>query len=205
MAAERTPASLLVFKHALSRWALFAHDNDSEDYILRQLLELGYIKLASSRAPKYRQIKSFTIEAQGWKRLQFLQNNASIFDQAFVAMWFDPEMQNFYDAGIQPAVTGAGYRCLRIDLKEHNNQICDEMVAEIRRSRFLVADFTGNRGGVYWEAGFAHGLGLPVILTVREDHLKDVHFDTRQYSHVVYSTPVELKAKLEARIRATIV
>ena len=33
-------------------------------------------------------------------------------------------------------------------------------MAEIRRSRFVVADYTGQVNGVYFEAGFALGLGL---------------------------------------------
>jgi hypothetical protein len=42
----------------------------------------------------------------------------------------------------------------------------------------LVADFTGQRGGVYWEAGFAQGLGIPVIRTCKSDELWKLHFDT---------------------------
>lgn len=82
------------------------------------------------------------------------------------------------------------------------------MIAEIRRSRFLVADFThgaeGARGGVYYEAGFAQGLGLPVIFTVREDMIGAVHFDTRQYPHVLWKTPGDLRTQLTSRIAATI-
>ena len=74
-------------------------------------------------------------------------------------MWFDKTMDNFFFNGIQPAIEHDGTKCIRIDFKEHNNKICDEIIAEIRRSRYLVADFTGNRGGVYYEAGFAYGLG----------------------------------------------
>lgn len=56
--------------------------------------------------------------------------------------------------------------------------------AEIRRSRFLVADFThdkkqGARGSVYYEAGFAHGLNIPVIFTARDG--TKPHFDTSAY------------------------
>ena len=64
-------------------------------------------------------------------------------------------------------IEDAGYEAVRIDEKEHTNKIDDEIIAEIRRSRFVVADFTqgkdGARGGVYYEAGFAHGLGIEVI------------------------------------------
>jgi len=60
------------------------------------------------------------------------------------------------------------------------------------------------RGGVYFEAGFAMGLGIPVIWTVRKDQIEQVHFDTRQYNHIVYDSPEDLKQKLCNRIRATI-
>ena len=101
-----------------------------------------------------------------------------------------------------------GYEPLRIDRKEHINKIDDEIIAEIRRSRFLVADFTqgesGARGGVYYEAGFAHGLNIPVIFTCQENAIGKVHFDTRQYNHITWKTPEELQARLAQRISATI-
>ena len=99
----------------------------------------------------------------------------------------------------------AGFQPFRIDDKHHNHKICDEIVAEIRRSRFLVADFTGHRGGVYYEAGFAAGLGLPVIFTCRKDDLKDLHFDVLGPSHTIdRKDPQDLADRLEARICATI-
>ncbi|HZU50969.1 MAG TPA: hypothetical protein VE968_03750 [Sphingomicrobium sp.] len=110
--------------------------------------------------------------------------------------------------GIEPAIREAGYEPLRIDRKEHLNKIDDEIIAEIRRSRFLVADFThgdtGARGGVYYEAGFAHGLNIPVIFTCRADAIDKVHFDTRQYNHITWATPDELKERLAKRITATL-
>ena len=82
------------------------------------------------------------------------------------------------------------------------------MIAEIRRSRFVVADFTqgadGNRGSVYYEAGFAFGAGVPVIFTARADSLGGLAFDTRQYSHLTWSEPAELRRKLTHRIDATL-
>ena len=126
--------------------------------------------------------------------------------QAFVAMWFDPSMDEAYRLGIEPAISEAGYKALRIDQKLHNNKIDDEIIAEIRRSKFLVADFTagldGARGGVYYEAGFAHGLGLKVIFTCRKDAIDKVHFDTNHYNHVVWETPTELLKGVKDRILA---
>ena len=123
-------------------------------------------------------------------------------------MWFDKSMDEAYGSGIRPAIEKAGYRPVRIDEKPHNKKIDDEIIAEIRRSRFVVADFTegeeGTRGGVYYEAGFAHGLNIPVIFTCRKDSLERVHFDTRQYNHVVWEDFNHLRESLVQRISAVI-
>ena len=67
-------------------------------------------------------------------------------------MWFDPSMEDAYTEGIKPAIQDAGYEPLRIDRVEHINKIDDEIIKEIRRSQFVVADFTsddkGARGGL---------------------------------------------------------
>ena len=130
--------------------------------------------------------------------------------QAFVAMWFHDSMDGVLKEGIKPGIEAAGYKPLVISEKEHIEKIDDEIMAEVRRSRFLVADFTqgsdGARGGVYYEAGFARGLGLPVIYTCRKDMVDEnlLHFDTRQYNHILWSTAKELRESLENRIVATI-
>ena len=123
-------------------------------------------------------------------------------------MWFDDSMDEAYKKGIAPAILEAGYKPLRIDKREHNNKIDDEIIAQIKRSRFLVADFTqgrgGARGGVYYEAGFAHGINIPVIFTCRKKEIKKVHLDTRQYNHIIWETPEELLLRLTQRISATV-
>lgn len=124
--------------------------------------------------------------------------------QGFVAMWFSDEMTVAWEMGFYPAIDKAGYTPRRIDKKEHVNKICDEIIAEIRRSRFVVADFTGQRDGVYYEAGYASGQGIPVIWTCRKDELSKLHFDIRQYNCIDWTTPEELARRLEVRIEAVI-
>jgi hypothetical protein len=79
------------------------------------------------------------MQAEEWGRSNVVST------QAFVAMWFDEQMHSVWEKGFHPAIEAAGYRPRRIDRKEHVNKICDEIIAEIRRSRFVVADFTGQR------------------------------------------------------------
>ena len=150
----------------------------------------------------------YKLTVEGYTHLEELKHPAPVSSQGFVAIWFDDSMTKAWRAGIKPAIEDAGYKALRIDQKEHANKIDDEIIAEIRRSRFIVADFThgddGPRGGVYYEAGFAHGLGIPVIFTCRRDALEKVHFDTRQYNHIVWETPEELRRRLATRIAAVV-
>lgn len=124
--------------------------------------------------------------------------------QAFVAMSFDPAMNEAYTAGFDPGIRQAGYRPLRIDGKEHVNGISDEILAEIRRSRFLIADYTHMNNGVYFEAGVAVGLGIPVIPTCRADHLDKLHFDIRHINTLRWETPKQLAHDLAKRISAVI-
>ena len=104
-----------------------------------------------------------TVTVDGYSRIADQATNVDT-SQAFVAMWFDESMGEIYDEGFRPAIEEAGYSPLRIDQKPDINKIDDEIIAEIRRSRFMVADFThgdeGARGGVYFEAGFAYGLDI---------------------------------------------
>lgn len=169
-------------------------------YIFRQMELKGY----TTRLPGLP--GSVNIESKGWDRIESLKHIApGNIRQCFVAMWFDKTMNEIYENGIKAGIECGGvYRAKKINDVEHNNKICDEIVGEIKKSKFLVADFTGGRGGVYYEAGLAHGLGMPVIWTVRNDWVNELHFDTRQYNHIVYSNSAELKEKLQARISATI-
>ena len=115
-------------------------------------------------------------------------------------MWFDPSLDPIWKEGFKPALEQAGYDALRIDQSEFNEKIDDRIIADIRHSGLLVADVTGHRGDVYFEAGFALGLGMQVIWTCRKDALKEARFDTRQYPHIVWKTAEQLRQKLFDRI-----
>ena len=141
------------------------------------------------------------------KGLLYLEGRReSVSSIGFCAMWFSPDVRPLWTEVIEPATRAAGYEPLRIDEKSHNGKIDDEIMASIRASRFVVSDFTGNRGGVYYEAGFAHGLGLPVIFMCREDALKDIHFDIRQYNCILWTSDnlEDAREQLKNRILATL-
>lgn len=145
------------------------------------------------------------ITPKGWAHIETLKQSNPNSKKVFVAMWFDDEMKEICDKFIFPAIKKVGFYPVRIDNKEHNNDINDEIIGEIRSSRFVVADFTGNRGGVYYEAGFANGLNIEVIHMCKKDELENVHFDVNHRNIIDWKTGEELYQRLTNRIKATII
>jgi hypothetical protein len=151
---------------------------------------------------KSEQTYDFKVLAEAHIELAKIAAQRATAQQAFVAMWFLPCLSTLYEDGLRPAIRGAGYDPLRVDQREHVDKIDDRIIAEIRRSSFVVADFSGQRGGVYYEAGFAHGLGKRVIFTCRKKELDRLHFDVRQYNTIPWSTPSDIIKPLQNRILA---
>ena len=144
------------------------------------------------------------ITPDGWSYLEEHRSHSSTSNQVFVAMSFADELKPLWENGIAPAIRKAQFDPYRVDLKPHIDRIDAKIISEIRNSRFMVADVTHQRPGVYFEAGFALGIGIPVFWSMKEDELDKVHFDTRQYNHIVWETPEELEEQLFDFIRALI-
>ena len=106
----------------------------------------------------------------------------------FVACAFGrPEIDALYDKQLAPACESLGYEPLRIDMSEPERSITDAILEGITECACVVADLTFARPSVYFEVGFAHGLGVPLLLSCRSDHYRGkrddakVHFDLEQY------------------------
>lgn len=152
------------------------------------------------------------LTAKGWARVDELQAHPRHSKRAFVAMWFTAKMDAVYEAGIEPALVDCGYEppFLVSDLrhqadigkKDFKSKIDDRIMAGIRRARFVVVDVTGARPAVYFEAGFADGLGVEVIWCCEAAKKKDMCFDTRQFEHILWKDAEDLRKQLTAKIRA---
>lgn len=169
-------------------------------YLLKALHEMGQIHLIPATAG----FAEVYVKPQGWKELQMAGQMGFIPGRCFVAMWFDDCMNEACDEGFKAAIEECGFDPVLIRDVHFNDDVCDRILAEIRMAEFVVADFTGNRAGVYFEAGFAKALGRQVIFTVREDEMETVHFDTNHYNHITWKDVADLKQKLKDRIRATV-
>lgn len=172
---------------------------DSEDTaVLRELATArGWIRFREVGARAL-------VTAEGYIAADALAVERGGSEEVFVAMSFAPDMVPIYDEGLRVGIELAGYVPIRLDRTEHVNRIDDEILARIRRSAFVVADFTQHKSGVYFEAGFALGLNLPVIWSCRQDDLDNLHLDIRQYNCIDWEDPDELARRLRLRIEAII-
>lgn len=177
--------------------SLYARNPREFRFLCEVAVQLGLIDRPGVKS-------SYRLTMDGWRRALEIRGRNPTSRQAFVAMSFSEEMTDAWEKGFRPALNGAGYDPQRMDRLQHNEKICDRILAEIRRSALVVADFTEHRAGVYFEAGFALGLGIPVVWTCRKDELCRTHLDTRQYNHVVWTDVADLEGSLRERVVATV-
>jgi hypothetical protein len=127
---DRDAALLAAFSECINKQEL--------DGLMQLIVQMGLLTIPVQSLAT----SQFTPTPNGWLRIDDLVTRLPISSQAFVAMWFHASTDAAYKDGIEPAIRESGYRAVRIDKKEHVNKIDDEIIAEIRRSKFLVADFT---------------------------------------------------------------
>lgn len=157
------------------------------------------------------QVMQATLSVSGWARVEELLREAKDSRKAFMAMKFgDPELDAVFKDHFKRAVQQAGFNLQRLDEAPRAGLIDDRMRLEIRTSRFLIADLTHGNAGAYWEAGYAEGLGRPVIYTCRKDVFDDEkkrpHFDTNHHLTVIWdpSAPDDAVTRLKTVIRVTL-
>ena len=179
----------------------------------QSIKEFGYLLITYLIEHKGILIKDgnyFRITPNGWSFFNHLQNPNQASSMAFIAMKFEEKLKEYSDDWFETAIKNAGYRPIRIDKYAHINLIDDEIIANIRKSKFIIADFTYNSPGVYYETGYARGLNIPVINLCNKECFESeenkVHFDTNHYQFLLWEWDKgeDLSNRLKTKIEATI-
>ena len=135
--------------------------------------------------------------------------------RCFVAMAFDHDDTDAVFKIIQATVKPLQIQAIRIDRVEHNDDIDDRIIREIKNADFTIADLTYARPSVYFEAGFAQR-SVPVIYKVRSDHFNPrgddpngnlrVHFDLQMKNIIAWKDPTDklFQKRLTSRIKKVI-
>ena len=186
---------------AIAEYSYFYSKNyNNAVEMCKELEGIGWLRIENETT----QGCDIAITPKGWLTLRELKPSENS-DRAFLAMWFSKEDKQLgmLRNAVREAVNQAGYICDVVDEIHHNDYIMDKVLNLIKDSRFVIADFTfakegdtdangkifgGVRGGVYYEAGFAKGLGRPVIVSCRKDKDSEarIHFDIAQLSTIFW-------------------
>lgn len=148
-----------------------------------------------------------TLTLEGWQKYSELKQSDKQSRLAFMAMPFKcPELTRAFEECFKPATASTGFELRRVIDSQGAGLIDDQIRVGIRRSRLVICELAGHNQGAYWEAGFAEGIGIPVIYTCREDEFSKIHFDTSHLVTVRWSPSNlgEAAKRLTATIRATL-
>lgn len=187
-------------------WRLLYFKSPLEcNFYINHLETEGFIILKKSLHANGFMADSFSIAYKGLGYSIKLQEEGENSKRCFVAMSFNPEVWNIREA-IKEAIIQTGYEVILIDEQniESDKTINDEIIANLKRCKFCIADFTLHSNGVYFESGFALGQGKKVIYTCRKDNFGSSHFDIKPLQHIIYESTDELTKMLINKIRAFI-
>lgn len=136
-------------------------------------------------------VVSGRVTAEGLARVEALQNGLPDSTLVFLALSNHYGLDGDRDAQgpkLRDAIAAAlpaPLSAYRVENDHSAVDITDEIVANIRRARFVVADLTCARPNVYFEAGLAMGLGKPVVFTRRAG--ETAHFDVAAYKIIEWA------------------
>jgi hypothetical protein len=115
----------------------------------------------------------------------------------FVIMSFLPDMEPIYE-GIASAARAVGLDAKRVKDIEGDYRITDKIIEMIQSARLIVVDLTHERPNVYFELGYARGLGKRVVTIARKD--SNIHFDVKDWKYLEYVDSRLLERDLKKRL-----
>lgn len=126
------------------------------------------------------------------------ESNKSLKQQVFIIMKFDDyDLDLAYKRVIKPVIEEHGLRAVRMDEIHDSGKITDQMLHHIAKSKYVLADLSGERPNCYYESGYAHALNKELIFTIRASD--KIHFDLAGYRFIQWETESELHWKLRER------
>ena len=153
---------------------------------------------------------SVTLTLDGWEQYEAEKRGEFQGNYGFIAMQFgDSELDPFVKEVVKPAVKeGLGYDLVDMRDVGRAGVIDNIMRTQIRDAAFVIVDLTHDNSGAYWEAGYAEGLGKPVLYLCEKTKFDEQkpHFDTNHCTTVLWSRDDDesFKQELIATLRRSL-
>lgn len=116
----------------------------------------------------------------------------------FVVCSFAPDMDPVFDA-VACAAASVGLRAVRVKDVHGDYRVTDKILTLVRDARLVVADLSHGGPNVYFELGYARGLGKTVITILRAGAI--AHFDVQDWAYLEYIDSRPLEHQLRERFR----
>lgn len=129
------------------------------------------------------------LSSKGWQTYELSRKGSSPGNYGFLALKFnDIDLDRFVNEVVKPATLELGYGIFDMRDLSQAGLIDNLMRSKIRDSAFVVADLTHDNLGAYWEAGFAEGVGKPVIYLCNRSRFQQfkTHFDVNHYTTLLW-------------------
>lgn len=84
--------------------------------------------------------------------------------KCFVVMQFSADYNDLYSHVIKPTCEKYGYEVIRADEFWNSALIINDITTSINESSLIIADITPDNSNVFYELGYAHGIGKTTIL-----------------------------------------
>ena len=126
---------------------------------------------------------------QGWDRYEEERKGHIASNYGFLALKFgDKDLDPFITDYVKPWIKDMGYELVDLRDRSRAGVIDNVMRQEIRNAKFILADLTHDNAGAYWEAGYAEGLGKPVIYLCEKEkfNMYKTHFDTNHCTTILW-------------------
>lgn len=185
----------------------------SNSFAVNLLLELKNRGLVSAMTIPFGQeaphVQEVGLTLSGWELYEREKQGQIAGSYGFVALKFgDPVLDPLVRDHIKPAVREIGYELFDLRDVARAGVIDNLLRMQIRDAAFVLVDLTHENAGAYWEAGYAEGLGKPVLYLCERAKFKEkkTHFDTNHCTTVLWdvSATDNFRAELVATIRRSL-
>lgn len=178
--------------------------------IVKQLHQRGIFDLTPcGHMGSTNEVMEIDLTLLGWEEFEAERHGKLSGNYGFIALKFgDPILDPFLRDVIKPTVSEVGFALEDMRDAARAGIIDNVMRARIRDSAFVLVDLTHANEGVYWEAGYAEGLGKPVLYLCNQKVFEEqgTHFDTNHCTTVLWeaTAPDAFTDDLKATLRRSL-
>ena len=154
--------------------------------------------------------RGVNLTLQGWEKYEDEKRGQVLGNYGFIAMKFNErELDAFVEEVVKPAVKEhLGYDLVDMCNAPETGIIDNIMRVRIRDAKFVIVDLTHDNNGAYWEAGYAEGLGKPVLYICEKEKFDErkTHFDTNHCTTIPWSRDEDesFRQRLIATLRCSL-